>query len=324
MRNILLYGILLCLFLVNIAEAGIRWTPPTEYLPPEELDPLLRAWDRAMSSSDFYVRDRQLPSIMGRISNGERFSGAFYCLFSNPEIIDRVVQLYRREAERELAGQLPPTEGSAEYLMALAEVAESTFDPRLYEDILHVKIRFSGAFRGIYLATVYPERTLEVLLESERGDKAAWANEGRGGHPRYLYHREKIGLQMPVVGACAILSYMTVESPHALRAEQERIIGFVTNFSRHFAEPIKMDSRPPMYFDIHDYFVRSDALDVLELVGTVTEVPLVEKIIHDAKEAHFSGGGRRLDTYLDRGYEQIQDKGQRIIEELRRRSPSQR
>ena len=305
----LLRCILLCLFSVNVVQAGTPWTPSVEYLPPERLEPLLRDLDKATSSSDFYVRDRQLLSIMGMIPNGERFSGAFYCRFSNPEIIDRVVDLYRREAARELAGELPPTEGGAEYLMALAEVAESTFDPRLYEDILRKKTTFSGGFRSFYLATVEPERTLDYLFEIEIGKK------GTGWDSR-------------IRKSFVILSYMTVESPQVLRADWKRSITFVAQHARRFAGPIKRYSRPPKYLYGHDYYVRSDALDVLELVGTVTDVPLVEEIIHDAKEVDFrnirGGFGRRLDTYLDRGYEQIQDKGQRIIEILRQRSPSWR
>ena len=67
---------------------------------------------------------------------------------------------------------------------------------------------------------------------------------------------------------------------------------------------------------------------MLELIGTVTEVPLVEEIIHNAQKVDLrkirGGFGRTIEKYLDHGYEQIQDKGLRIIEELRQRSPSQR
>ena len=83
MRNIL-HNVVICLFfffLVNIVEAGIRWTPPREYLPPEKLEPLLQEWDRAMSSSDFLVRDRQLQSIVGMIPDGERFFRRFLLSF---------------------------------------------------------------------------------------------------------------------------------------------------------------------------------------------------------------------------------------------------
>ena len=122
---------------------------------------------------------------------------------------------------------------------------------------------------------------------------------------------------------------MTVESPEALRNNRERAIAFVAKYARHYANPLVYVRKGHMkYYSKQDYYTRSDALDVLELVGAVTEVPLVEEIIHDAKEVNLNkvwgAWGRQLDTYLDHGYEQIQDKGQRIIEILRQRSPSWR
>ena len=92
MRKILLYSDLLCLFIGNFTEAGTRLLPSRDNLSPEELKPLLREWDSAISSSDFYVRDRQLSSVIGIIPDRERFSRLFYCRFSNPEIIYRVVE----------------------------------------------------------------------------------------------------------------------------------------------------------------------------------------------------------------------------------------
>ena len=151
MRNILLYSILLCLFLVNIAEAGIRWTPPTEYLPPERLDMLLQKWDQLAHSEDLWDRDGALALVTDMIPRGGRFSGAFFCAFDNPEIIDRVVDLFLEEVTRVQSGRRTLAQGSndhgdGEYLMALAEVAESTFDPRLYDDMLHINLHFSQGF----------------------------------------------------------------------------------------------------------------------------------------------------------------------------------
>ena len=89
--------------------------------------------------------------------------------YSNPEIIDRVINHYLEAAANEGCGTatgLPSdasSEGSAEYMMFLASIAESTFDPRVYEAVLTHLGGFAGNFRNFYLATVNPERTLDLL-----------------------------------------------------------------------------------------------------------------------------------------------------------------
>ena len=66
--------------------------------------------------------------------------------------------------------------------------------------------------------------------------------------------------------------------------------------------------------------VRSVALDVIGVLGTAAEVKQVEAIIHEAREVDFEKVGR-IRRYLERsGYEQIREKGQRIIKQIRRRS----
>ena len=200
-------------------------------------------------------------------------------------------------------------------MMALAVTAQSTFDPRIYDTVVRNSY---GDIRNLYLASVNPKRTLDNLFKSKTRD-------GRDGHPEYLYIEGNRGWGMSVVNAFAILSYMITESPHALLAERERAIKFVAKFARYYAEPIKRSQRPPKYLFGHDYFMRYDALDLVEFLGTVSEVPLVEEIIRDSEtdlrklQWNFGGFGRSLSRY-----EQIQDKGLRIIEILRQRSPSQR
>ena len=175
-----------------------------------------------------------------------------------------------------------------------------------------------------------PERTLDVFLEATRGDKAPWANEGRGGNSEYFYRPEdRPGhkLMFNVRSVFTVLAYMVMESPYALRDERKRVLAFIAENALRYREGV-MDKfyGVPIYLSGHDYFTRYDALDVVQLIGTVTDVPVVEKLIADGLQFdlekiqyRFAGFGRRL-----RKYEQIQDKGRRIIEELRRRSPSQR
>ena len=309
-----IFVVLLFVSFGNIAHAAPRWTPPTETLPPEKLDWFLQTFDSLARSDHLSERDGALALVLGIIPRGERFSNNFYCRYDNPEIIDRFVDLYLEEVARVQAGQRTPASdyndhGDAEYLMALAAAGESTFDPRLYDDILHANLHFWENLRYIYLAAVNPERTLD-----------------------YLFNREikEIGFGGKVRRSFVILSYMTVESPQALGADREGAITFITKHARYFAGGNLGYILTPdkVYLNGHDYYVRSDALDVLELIGTVTEVPLVEEIIHNAQKVDLrkirGGFGRTIDKYLDHGYEQIRDKGLRIIEILRQRSPSQR
>ena len=323
--------ILLCLFIVSIVQAETPvyrtpWRPPTSVLPPKELAPLLERWDQAMKSDKFRDKSRVLGQVTSFVPKGRRFANRYFLCYSNPEIIDRVINHYLEEAAK--AGQPIAAdatgEGSAEYMITLASIAESTFDPRIYETVLMDLSGGVGDFRLLYLATVNPEGTLELLFESRPGPHGRiqrGANAGKEGHPDYFYHPEIGGIS--VVDAHDILSLMTTQSPEALRAQRTQVLSFVAKHVKHFATPRKRSYKPkPVYLRWYDYDVRNAALDVVGFLGTSTEMKLVEDIIHDAREVdlEYLRSIRKLDRY-----EQIWEKGLRIIKQiLRRRSPSER
>ena len=310
--------------IANVVQAVVPWRPPTEHLPADELNPLLETWDSALVSRKFDDFEQVLGSTTAMIPKGERFSKAFFIRYDNPEIIDRVVDYFLAMTERIRNGsQFFPEEYAEGYSAYITELAESTFDPRLYENRLRDERAEGGRMRHIYLATVNPEQTLDFLSKSKTGDNSPKANNGRGGSPDFLYHQGEARWSMGVDNAFTILSYMIVQSPQAVRNKRDQVLTFVAEHAKHFKIPELRDHDPgPVYRYGHDYYVRYDALDLLEFLGTVTEVPLIEEIIRDAPIVNLNemrgGFGRMLSQY-----EQIQDKGQRVIGILRQRSPSQ-
>jgi hypothetical protein len=318
--------ILLCLLVTSVVQAETPvpttpWRPPTTVLPPEELAPLLEAWDQAMASNKFDDKDRMCVAVGGFIPKGMRFAEGYILRYSNPEIIDRVINHYLEVAANKAAGQhwVAPdasSEGSAEYMMFLASMAESTFDPRVYEAVLTHLGGFAGNFRNFYLATVNPERTLDLLFESKLGPYP-----GKRGSQNCFYHHE-IDMSMHLSDAYRILLLMFEQSPEALRTKRLQVISFVTAYAKHFATPQKRSYEPkPVYLEWSDYWTRSRALDVVGFLGASSEVKRVEAIIHDAREVDLEY--LRSTKKLDR-YEQIREKGLRVIKQISRRSPSER
>ncbi len=335
MTMIVLRCILLCLLAANIAQAAapvptIPWTPPTHVLSPEELAPLLRKWDEAIAGDIFREKDDVIWRVSGRVPEGMRYAGKYFLYYSNPEIRDRVIALYLQDVAREEAGEpisadadeifsQPESEGGAEYLIFLSTLAESTFDPRIYEAVL-LGLGLTGDFRQLYLATVNAERTLDLLSEAKPGPHGRiqrGANIGKRGHPHHLYHSEFA--EMSVDDAYEILTLMIGQSPKALRAKRTPVFSFIANTVKHFATPHKLSYEPkPVYFRWYDYDVRSAALDIVGFLGTVTEMRLVEEIIRDAPKVDFE---KRM-KIMDKG--QIREKGLRIIAQIQGRSPSGR
>ena len=190
--------------------------------------------------------------------------------------------------------------------------AESTFDPRIYETELTGNPS-GGRLRLLYLSRVNPERTLNYLLESKRGQ---WVDGPRPGHRDYFYHGS-VAWGMSVDGAYALLSLMTVQSPNVLRKHRGQVLEFVMTHIDHFREPRSVSYKDELVYMRHDdYRVRDVALDVLQLLGTAEDVGLVEEIIRDVPEM----GPERLSEDPRDRRELIVEKGTRILELIRQRT----
>ena len=75
---------LLCLLIVSIVQAATPVpTPPCaalmKTLPPEELEPILQKWDRAMASGKFRDKDRATAMVTGIVPKGMQFRGENVC-----------------------------------------------------------------------------------------------------------------------------------------------------------------------------------------------------------------------------------------------------
>ena len=319
------------ILLVNVTQAIAFWKPPTRHLPQEELDPILEVWDKAVASGILEDYETALLCVFEVMPYSENvgtasIGGARFVPFSNPEIVDRIVEFYLAVMDSKESGKplykSPRDEFSSDYVRlelgvakVLAECAESTFDLRVYDKVLPYRLGISGRFRNLYLASVNPRRTMNYLFETEIG--AYYSGTGWG---EFMEH------------AFAILSYMTMQSPKALKAEREGVFAFIAEHVKFFAagdkdfkrdNPAEHLNRQYTYQHMlksNDYFARNDALDVVEFLGTITEVPLVEAIIHDADVWNAERPPARSSRHLENP-EQIREKGLRIIEELRRRTP---
>jgi HEAT repeat protein len=291
--------------------------PSMTALSQDELKPLLEEWDKAIESDKLQEKGKAIMKLANYVPDNMRFRGSRVLRYSNPEIKERIIDLYLKECAK--ANQPPPDVasetnpwhgGDGEYMIFLMTMAESTFDPRIYETKLDL-LGVSGDLRILYLATVNPERTLNLLLESKRGHRIS-----KTGHPDYFYYGD-IAWGMSVDDAYSLLSLMSIQSPKVLRDNRDRVLAFVATHLKHYASPRSVCYKPePVYLKWQDYDVRNGALDVLGLLGTSEDIKTVEDIIRDSPQIdpkRLNGGPR------DRR-DQIRQKGIRVIEQIRQRT----
>jgi len=303
----------------EVVSPAAAFFPPMTMLAQEELKPLLEEWDKAIESDRLQEKGKAIMKVANYVPEDMRFRGSRVLRYSNPEIKGRIIALYLKECAK--ANQPPPDvrsetnpwhggERGAEYMIFLMTMAESTFDPRIYETELK-SLGVSGDLWILYLATVNAEKTLKYLFESKLGQRI-----GKRGHQDFFYHGET-AWSMSVDSSYSLLSLMTLQSPEVLRNNRVSILTFVSKHAKHYASPRKVKYKStPVYLKWQDYDVRNGALDVLGLLGTSEDIKTVEDIIRDAPQIdpkRLNGGPR------DRR-EQIRQKGIRIIEQIRQRT----
>jgi hypothetical protein len=305
--------------------------PPREMLSEAELAPLLETWDEAVASPELVLRANVLhliewPAPQEWFPEGWPPEGAFGLRYANPEILERLLSLYQQETSlhEEMSRQglsfedvgliVPPgSELPADYMGHLASLAMSTFSPAIYDTVLH---DCYGGGQLKYLATVYPERTLELLLQTELG-----GTDGTEGDPNILYHPERKIVCLDLREAFQLLVLLCERSPEAVEARREEVLEFVRRYAKYYALPPGVTPRrfcefprsPEGYVLPHkaegpiaDYGLRRPALAVLELLATAEDVYTVQDIMFDPPK----------NPYLHGYYDEIADVGARILQRL--------
>jgi hypothetical protein len=296
-------------------------------LEAEPLQVLLEEWDQLVASRDFRERDKALWLVATHVKARLFFGAGTAIKYSNEEIKARVVELYLDECARMDASPMegdkesdPSYGGEAgwEYLSDLMTVAESTFDPRLYEYEVRIMPAATGRLRESYLAVVNPDKTLHIILDAHLGYR-----DGKKMNQDSLYFtKEGMSASFLLDGAFRVMALMKKESPESLRKQKERVVEFVRVHALHFSAPRKEVYRDePVRLCWHDFYCRGGAFDVLELLGDSRDLPFAEKLsqdLPDMPEKDFEESPRH---YLKR--ESLTEKARRVIPLLRSREPSE-
>jgi hypothetical protein len=249
--------------------------PAPETLSEEELEAFLAEWDQV--TVDFEAPPFAPPLPMAHVPKGMVFEDRDVLKYDNPEIQQRVVDLYLAAAD-ECAKESSPLhkgEYAGEYLYTLATLAESTFSPRIYDHVLKRPRGLVGGLRCLYLSVVNPQITLDTYMSASVGHRL-----GKLIHPGYFYCRTDGTALGDIQGAFRILAFMAELSPDTLAANRETVLSFVEKHARHYEKPITASYRPdrPYYRWRQDLRTREAALDVLQVLGEPEDIPLVEAV----------------------------------------------
>jgi len=285
-----------------------------ELLGPEELSGILDEWDEAAASEDLRRKGEILDLVVESVPEGYRLQGVRMLRWANPEIRDRVVELYVSEMARldrlrqegltkEEVGIIDPSldgEMYPDYLDDLAAVAQATFLPELYEVVLHHDE--GSGMRDLYLATVNPETTLRIFLDAKLGERAGQEMV----YKDQLYYSEP-GVSWSLQDAFGLLYLLCERSPDAVRERQEEVLEFVRSHAKDYSPSRAEFNRPTgRYSRVLDFRVRGLALHVLDQIGAAADVYTVRDIMDSAPEHPSEAMGP---NYLGR-------VGERIIQKL--------
>jgi len=296
---------------------------------PEKVDEIVKSLRDATQADDWRASSKALHRVIRR----DYVTGIVSLRYSNQEIKDAVVDLYLLEAakKKELPSKENPWgnpwhggEGGAEYITALATVAEATLSPRIYDVELFGKI-WMGELQPHYLARVHPAKTLDIILRAVPGfvpthflaikleDVTLEVSENRENFFASFVRDDpptRAGLLtvFDYEEPFFILSEMRSTAPDLLKKHEEEIHQFVKANVFHFS-PSSSTPSPP-----RDYRVRNYALDLYEFWKDPAYIPDVKNLIYSAPKIDEEFVARYHGNWENK--EQIVDKVDRVIKLL--------
>lgn len=207
----------------------------------------------------------------------------YYALkYKNPEIRELVVRTYilasLREEERssenknmiENSSEDSEDEGSQGDFDLLSDVAESTLSEELYEYIWDFPQRSS--FRDLYVAYVYPDRTVQRLTSATLGR----TKDGEYFAGDYLFFNG-VDNGLEIADAFKHIADIVVINDELATARRNEIVTFIDTYAFHYAQQSDENSSP-----WRDFRVRESALKILSHIGEMGDVSLVQKLVVDA------------------------------------------
>lgn len=268
-------------------------------LPRVELDQLL-AQARHVS------RDRyspELDQLLSQLYQPFQAGGTSYhpLKYVNPEIVTLVLETYRAVVEQEraytralhaatapAAGKGADTDGGGEdtsearqdFYDLLADMAESTLSTELYDALWDYPQ--PSSFRRLYVAEVYPERTIERFATATQGRTR---NGVRFARDRLFAESDILGTSL--VDAFEYLADIVSGHPELAESKRTVLLSFVERYARFYAAPDSETNSP-----WRDYLTRGAALRILSHTGGRAELSLVDALMRDAPAVP---SGRSLD-----------------------------
>lgn len=163
-------------------------------------------------------------------------------------------------------------EAEAEFQELLASIAESTFDPRIYEEVWNFPVW--SPLHIAYLATVRPAETIERFAHVQAGFELN--GETYAPDTIFLQHN---GAAFSVHDAFDLLAHLAQQHPAHAGEQSEVFREFVETYALHYAP--KKDSR---YRERLDYLVRYRALEILAEIGRTADISLIKRLSENPPE----------------------------------------
>jgi hypothetical protein len=257
--------------------------PERGTLPKEEVDALCARWDVPLKSERMLDR----ADVINEIDAGHYLRD-----YDNPELENRIIDLFlletgveeriargaiSRDEHRADVATMGKGEGYQDYMDGLVPLAYMTFSPRIYSVALNGPV-LGGFTRKVYLVTVNPEVTLQLLLET---CPRQHPTRGEGGGN--LDHPDRAAFFGPIEGGLQVLGLVCELAPEVAVARRDEVIAFVQKcvaFNRTLKSTSPAGELIPLS-PVLDARARDRALHVLELVGRPEDIPLVEDLMKD-------------------------------------------